>query len=319
MSKTPAMYRRVKAMIEEMRGSVPGVSVDGLIEDIHAAATSKYGAKAVGPIELYLRRLPGHWTREMCIADARRYKTRTEWARRSSGAFRAAKNNNWLRECQAHMVELVKPSNYWTLERCKAEAGKFNTRTQWQDNSGSSYLTAQRRGWLEECCAHMVSIIKPSGFWTLERCMEDASHYSTRKNWSDAKGGAYNIASQNGWLELCCAHMEQIRRPHGYWTREACIEDAKRFNSRSEWADQSSAAYAAASRGGWLKEATKHMGGRKQHPVSWTLERCLEDGRRFKTRHEWQTKSRAGYRAAHRNGWIEQCCAHMPKDARYKL
>lgn len=50
--------------------------------------------------------------------------------------------------------------------------------------------------------------IHPKGYWTLERCMEDARRYGTRRDWHLGKSAGYYTARQKGWLEHCCAQME---------------------------------------------------------------------------------------------------------------
>ncbi len=62
------------------------------------------------------------------------------------------------------------PNGYWNnIQHCKAEAAKFVSRSQWQKESGSSYKWATKNQWVDECAAHMISIKKPNGYWTLER------------------------------------------------------------------------------------------------------------------------------------------------------
>jgi hypothetical protein len=49
-----------------------------------------------------------------------------------------------------------KKNGYWTKELVQLEALKYTTRTAWQDGSKGAYLAALRKGWLDECCRHMV-------------------------------------------------------------------------------------------------------------------------------------------------------------------
>jgi len=57
------------------------------------------------------------------------------------------------------------------------------------------------------CFSHMKEIIKPSGYWTKEKCIEDISKHETKKSWRDSFGGAYYSAHKNGWLNECYAHV----------------------------------------------------------------------------------------------------------------
>ena len=101
-----------------------------------------------------------------------------------------------------------KPNGYWTLERCMEDASHFRSRMEWKGASSASYGKASRLGWLDRCCEHMNSETKPRGYWTLERCIEDAAQYGGVKEWLTASRSAYAIAHRKGWLEQCCRHME---------------------------------------------------------------------------------------------------------------
>lgn len=56
-----------------------------------------------------------------------------------------------------HILDEALPSllTTHTLESCKAEALKYNTRKEWGKGSRNSYRAAVKNKWLEECCKHM--------------------------------------------------------------------------------------------------------------------------------------------------------------------
>ena len=49
------------------------------------------------------------------------------------------------------------------------------------------------------------------------------------------------------------------RKPRNYWTKERCIEDAKQYETNSEWQKKSGSAYITAWVNKWLDECSKHM------------------------------------------------------------
>lgn len=151
-----------------------------------------------------------------------------------------------------------KPNGYWTLERLMEDAAQYSSRSDWRWAKGSGYASAQRLGLLDQCCAHM-SGPKPAGYWTLERCMEDAAQYSSRSEWKSESAGAAWNAQQNGWMDQCCAHMVSDRKPRGFWTLETCMEDAAQYSSRVEWSNKSQSGYASAVANGWLDQCCAHM------------------------------------------------------------
>jgi hypothetical protein len=89
-----------------------------------------------------------------------------------------------------------------TLEMCKEDAKKYQGRTEWRTSSPAFYQKALRKGWLDECCAHMP-ILK----WKLEQCIKDAAKYQTVEDWQAASPEAFKAAKRKKWLDECCAHM----------------------------------------------------------------------------------------------------------------
>lgn len=94
------------------------------------------------------------------------------------------------------------------------------------------------------------------------------------------------------------------------WTLEACKADALNYKSRREWQVSSRGAYLKAFRSGWLEECCRHMEYITQHG-KWTLETCKSDALKYKSRMEWVKNSIGAYSAAHKKGWLEECCGHM--------
>jgi hypothetical protein len=105
-------------------------------------------------------------------------------------------------------MEKQKPRGYWTLERCMEDAKQYRTRSEWQNKSPSARSIASRKGWAEQCCAHMTEGYNPRGHWTLERCAEEALRYRSKKEWERASISSYSTAHKKGWLDQCCEHME---------------------------------------------------------------------------------------------------------------
>ena len=45
----------------------------------------------------------------------------------------------------------------------------------------------------------------------------------------------------------------------GYWTKELCLEQAKKYNTLMTWLQNDSGSYHAAYRNKWVEECTAHM------------------------------------------------------------
>ena len=144
--------------------------------------------------------------------------------------------------------------NFWTKEQHISDAKKYFTKKEWSENSNAAYAFVSQKGWMEECCAHMKELQKPNGYWTKERCILEARKYKTKTEWQKKSGASYVTSRKNGSYQECVKHMLIVQRPKGYWTKERCLVDSKRFSCAVEWKKKSSTPYSIAHRNGWWKE-----------------------------------------------------------------
>ena len=117
------------------------------------------------------RKPRGYWTKENCLLESLKYKTRGEFSRGSVVAYESSRKNGWLGEVCDHMVELRKPYGHWNIkENCLQESLKYKTRTEFQKGSGGAYISSMKNGWLDEICGHMevVGNLKMRGIYVFE-------------------------------------------------------------------------------------------------------------------------------------------------------
>ena len=69
------------------------------------------------------------------------------------------------------------------------------------------------------------------------------------------------------------------QRKSGYWTKEHCAEEAKKYSTRTQFQRMASGAWNAANKKGWLDEICSHMEIRWQRKWNtkekWNLQECL--------------------------------------------
>jgi len=264
------------------------------------------------------RKPNGYWTKGRCQEVASKFETRNEFQRGSCSAYASAKRKGWLDEICSHMIELKKPRGYWTKERCEEVASKFETRNDFQNGCKGAYLTAIKKGWLDEICSHMkANKIKHMGYWTKERCHEEASKYNTRSEFRKGSCSAYNISGKNGWLDEICTHMIELKKPNGYWTKERCHEEASKYNTRNEFEKGCRGAYKSAIRKSWLNDICSHMSGYTPKGY-WTFERCKEEASTYETRNDFRKGSYSAYIKAHSKDWLDKICSHMTPQGNLK-
>lgn len=115
----------------------------------------------------------------------------------------------------------------------------------------------------------------------------------------------YDTHKRGMGCPFCSGKMQK-----GYWTKKRCIEDARRFKSRSDWNKISGSSYNVARRNNWLEECCKHIVPKRKPKGYWTLERCIKEAKKYKTIKDWKNKSNL-YNTVRKNGWMEMCCEHM--------
>lgn len=152
------------------------------------------------------------WTREKCKTEARKYNSRKEFAQKNGSAYNASRRLNCMDEVCEHMTKLrnSKKRGYWNKEKCASVAKKCKSRNEFATKYASAYMACFKNGWLNEVCSHMKrKIKKPNGYWTKERCFDEALKYKTRSSFKKQSGSAYARSCENGWIDEICSHMNK--------------------------------------------------------------------------------------------------------------
>ncbi len=174
---------------------------------------------------------------------------------------------------------------------------------------------------------------RPNGFWTVEKCIEDAKRFEKKFDWMNNSKGAYKAAKKFGCFDECVAHMPSIIELRIL----SCIESAKLFKTKTAWRKECKNKYDAARRLGCLDECIAHMEKpyksqkeiqdilQKEMPYTkymdksydnqfrHTIKSCIESAKPFKTKTAWRKKCGGAYHAAKRLGCLDECTAHMEK------
>lgn len=63
----------------------------------------------------------------------------------------------------------------------------------------------------------------------------------------------------------------------------------------------------------WLNDCTSHMTKFKNDSNFLTKERCMKDAKNYKKIIEWYKNNQYSCNLAKKNGWLDECTAHMTK------
>jgi len=57
-------------------------------------------------------------------------------------------------------------------------------------------------------CSHLKTK-KANGYWTIEKCKNEALKYTSKTDFSKNNGGAYRTMLLNKWTEIVYSHMKK--------------------------------------------------------------------------------------------------------------
>jgi len=281
--------------------------------------------------------------------------------RNSGGAYQAASKGGWLDDVCSHMKkrgELISNARRkWTKESVAAVAKNYSTRTEFQyskEHSGA-YRRAQRDGYLDEVCFHMVKVdhgylhcvyvilneeSKKAYVGITRATLEQRKkQHQSKKNQTNS----FEIAKLSNTIfkkltdyiyppdkvKFIEAHYIGMYKELGYevlnseksvgtvgyrdaiWTFEKVAEEAKKYQTRTEFQKNSKAAWSRAQYKGWMDRVCGHMLVKKRPNGYWTLDRLKGEAKKYKTRKEFQRGCLAAYDFAYRHGMLDEVCAHM--------
>ena len=153
-----------------------------------------------------------YWSKEHCMIESKKYKSKKEFQINAKGAYESARKNKWLEEVCSHMIIKTKPHKFWNKEHCVEVVKNCNTKEEFYKNYSGAYQSSVRNGWLDEICVYLTSPIKPSGYWNKEKCIGVAKNCRTKKEFSDRYLSAYSAMYENNWVSEVCLHMEKPNR-----------------------------------------------------------------------------------------------------------
>lgn len=250
----------------------------------------------------------GYWTKERCFKAALKYNTRKEFRMKEGGAYNSAHLNGWLQDACRHMARLVKPQGYWSKEECRLEARKYLYKKDFEKKSRSAYHASYINGWLNDICSHMLD---GRVYWTKEKCKQHALKYNSYSDFRENEPVAYAKSLKNNWLKYVCAHIDYEKSQRGYWTKEKCLNEAKKYTYIKDFAQKCPQAYRKSVKMGWKKDVYGHLKNTEKNKVKWTKEACEIEAKKYKSRTAFAKCNPGAYDRAVKKKWIDGICEHM--------
>lgn len=194
---------------------------------------------------------------------------------------------------------LAQKKSKYNYEKCYLAALKCTTRGEFYNKYNGEYQYSCKKKWLDE----FYWLEGGKHLLNYEDCYNEAKKYETIAEFRKNALTVYNSAYNKGWLN----DFTWLVRKEEIWTKEACLEESKKYNSRGEFAKGSHSAYCKSLERKWIEEFT-WLNNEKRHPNGyWTKERCIEEGKKYNTKTEWQKGSYHSYYLARINKWFKEC------------
>jgi len=151
----------------------------------------------------------------------------------------------------------------------------------------------------------------PNGYWTKEKCHEEALKFKYKIDFRNKSNSAYVIAYSNKWLDEICSQMIPNRKPKGFWTKENCANEALKHKKIGDLKRNEAQAYRIIVKNNWYEELCSHM-DLKRNPVGyWNYETCEKAALKYKTKTDFVKNDQVAYETAIKNKWIDDICSHM--------
>ena len=236
-----------------------------------------------------------------------------------------------------------KSRGYWTKEKCKNEAVMYEYKFDFRKESSAAYNAAKRQGWINEVCSHMKiggdkynrciyvyefsdnhayvgltynidvrirarnknpndSVNKYKSKCGLKPKMKILSDFVPTKEAIKLEEYYYQKYKNNGWLMLNQIKTGGIGTINK-WTKEKCVEDAKKIKNRTEFY-LNSGLYQAVKQYGWLDEILFYIPLKRKFNGYWTKEKCIDVFRTCETKKEFREKYGSAYSISIKNNWL---------------
>ena len=271
------------------------------------------------------------YDKNKCHECALQCSSISEFSKKFSGAYQNCLKYGWLDEVCSHIKRIKRKNGYWNNENVIEEAKKYNTLREFREKSQGAYDYASRNNLMNSIKTFLEAGCKPIGYWTYERCLEEAKKYKTLIDFHDKSSSAYTYSRKNNWLEKFIWLESTRNKSYGKdYTIEELNELSKQCVNRHEFKRKYHHAWNYARKNKLMKELEfkpilgveiykKHLKDGSKTIVSkprntnkgrviprkWTYENCVEESKKYEYYHDFMIKSSSAYATACYRKWIK--------------
>lgn len=251
---------------------------------------------------------PIYWTFKKSQTEAKKYKSRKEFAINAPGAYAASLKNSWIDVVCSHMEYL---GNRYMR---KLYAFEFPDKSVYVGLTYNYKKRYQEHMYRKGLLFHKV---KKLGTKFIEfNVLYPANEAANCERMLIKK------YKRRGWLILNKRRGGQLGTSINKWPFDECVRVAKECETRNDFTKKYGGAYNSARRNGWLEKIRRHLPekrilrGDKSHRFKWTFKKIKQEANRYKTRTDFHEKSPGAYNAAKKLGVYSKISGHMPAKAK---
>ena len=238
------------------------------------------------------------WYRDNVFEESKKYKTRSEFERNSSGAYDVARKNCWLDEMpwlKNEKIDIIKGKidciyQYYFKETNSIYIGRTVNRKRRDkqhlfDFNDAVFIHSKEN----DIAVPPMEIIEDN--LTLEEGQQREGYWVEYY-----KQREYNILNRTKTGSLGKLGINK-------WDKETVFKEARKYSTKTAFRKERSGAYYAAIENGWLKE----MGWFKRPlHIKWTEEVLFQEAKKYTTRTEFVRGNSGAYDAARRYNLLDE-------------
>jgi len=160
-------------------------------------------------------------TFEMCVEDASKCNSITEWQKEFAGSYHVAYKRGWLNKIleEVGIERKIDIKQEITLEGLVEKASKFETIKEWREKDYKSYSQAFRAGYLPTI-KNRVNF-RPARFerdYTIDECAHDAKKHQSLHKWV-TNGNLHYYAKYKNWIDIIIDRVgfQKSSSKKGWW------------------------------------------------------------------------------------------------------
>lgn len=144
-----------------------------------------------------------YWrNKDNVIKESKKYNNRTDFRRKSHGAYESAKKMGLLDEMVWLSCHNRKPRGYWKVkENVMNEAKKYKTKAEFAKNNQSAFISAYKCGYIDEMYWLVTQKQHKKKYWNYSTIEKEALKYKTKSEFKKKSPSAYNHALKLGIID----------------------------------------------------------------------------------------------------------------------